>query len=160
MRDDTVAPAQAIHVSPGQMIVSSGSRVLHTVLGSCVSVCLWDPELKIGGMNHFMLPEAGSVYVASLRHGDFAMRALVSEMEALRCRRSRLSARVYGGASVLDGLASTLTLGARNVDFAIAWLEAERIPLDSAHVLGTSARRVKFELESGVSGVRLLGVRT
>lgn len=148
---------QTIHVGPGQMAVSYGPAVLHTVLGSCVSVCLWHPTLRLGGMNHFMLPEAGSPFVASLRHGDFAMAALVREMEAHGGRRSQFSARMYGGANVLDGAGDGPTLGERNVDFALAWLEAERIPLDVAHVLGTAARRVKFDLGSGLSGVRLLG---
>jgi chemotaxis protein CheD len=154
----SVPSCEKIHVGPGQMAVSSGARMLRTVLGSCVSVCLWDLKLGLGGMNHFMLPESASPFVACLRHGDVAMAALLREMTALGSRASQLSARVYGGANVLEGFANAQHLGVRNVQFALAWLDRERIVVDARHVLGNAARRVEFDLQSGVSGVRLLGV--
>jgi chemotaxis protein CheD len=153
----TLQTCVSTHVGPGQMMVSSGARILRTVLGSCVSVCLWDPNLGVGGMNHFMLPESASPFVACLRHGDVAMRVLLREMLASGSRANQLSARVYGGANVLEAFTSANHLGARNVRFALDWLESERIVVDAQHLLGTSARRVEFDLRTGSTGVRLLG---
>jgi chemotaxis protein CheD len=110
-------------------------------------------------MNHFLLPRSASAYVASLRYGDMAMAELLSGLTAHGSRTSQLSARVYGGASVLAGLSDALHLGERNVEFALDWLAEAGIAIDGRDVLGRLARRVEFDLTSGVSSVRLLGAQ-
>jgi chemotaxis protein CheD len=148
-----------VHLAPGQLSVQFGPGRLRTILGSCVSVCLWDARLGLGGMNHFLLPRSASAYVASLRYGDMAMAELVNGLTAHGSRTSQLSARVYGGASVLAGLSDALHLGERNVEFALDWLAEAGITIDGRDVLGRLARRVEFDLTSGVSSVRLLGAQ-
>src|SRR4051812_49955421 len=65
-----------LYVEPGQLLACTEPRRLRTILGSCVSVCLYDPSLRIGGMNHFMLPRAPQADVLSFRYGDRAMAGL------------------------------------------------------------------------------------
>jgi chemotaxis protein CheD len=139
--------------------VKFGPGRLRTILGSCVAVCLWDARLGLGGMNHFLLPRSASAYVTSLRYGDMAMAELVNALSALGSRPSQLSARVYGGASVLAGLSDAWQLGERNVVFAMEWLTEAGIVVEARDVLGRLARRVEFDLTSGVSSVRLLGAQ-
>ena len=89
----------ARNVQPGAWSVES-EKPLSTLLGSCVAVCLFDPALKIGGINHFMLPEMGrSKYgdVDSLLSGNFAMEALLNALLGRGARKPRLQAKAFGG---------------------------------------------------------------
>jgi chemotaxis protein CheD len=100
--------------------------VIVTVLGSCVSACMRDPVAKVGGMNHFMLPERDveGPLSASARYGAYAMEVLINQLFALGARRERLEAKVFGAARVLPGMSD---IGQRNAAFAIDYLKRESI---------------------------------
>ena len=53
---DRELQVDTVRILPGQYYAGAGHGSISTVLGSCVATCLWDPVLRIGGMNHFMLP--------------------------------------------------------------------------------------------------------
>ena len=153
------AEAQQMHyVEPGQLLVCAEPRRLRTILGSCVSVCLYDPSLRIGGMNHFMLAHSRTDGAASFRYGDVAMQGLLDRMLRLGSEPRQLCAHVYGGAKVLSAISDLLHLGQLNVEFAFTWLEQQRIQVVSSGVLGTRARRLELDVESGRCVEQLLGV--
>ena len=69
-------------IQPGAWAIET-QQPLSTLLGSCVAVCLFDPQLKIGGLNHFMLPDMGRSKhgdVVSMLSGNFAMEALLNAL--------------------------------------------------------------------------------
>jgi chemotaxis protein CheD len=155
---ETSAPATEVtYLAPGQLFAASGPVTLRTVLGSCVAVCLYDPLLGVGGMNHFLLPEATGTRDSSFRYGNVAMAGLWRELERLGAGPIGLRARVFGGARVLSGLSELMHLGKRNVDYALGWLAERRIPVVERQVLGDRARRVEFCVSDGNARVRLLG---
>ena len=82
-------PRGAVKILPGQYHAAGGEGSITTVLGSCVSTCLWDPLLRVGGMNHFMLPgdpsAAGSPWGVSARFGVYAMELLINGSEGYAC---------------------------------------------------------------------------
>lgn len=144
-------------ILPGEFYVTNDpDEVIATVLGSCVAACIWDPEAGIGGMNHFMLAaRAGSSPApdqdpASARYGIFAMEFLINTILAWGGRRSRLRVKLAGGGNVI---ASSTMIGTNNVRFARQYLEQEGLNLVSAHVEGTSARRLLFHPASGKARV-------
>lgn len=138
-------------IGPGGWAVEAG-RAISTLLGSCVAVCLWDPLMKIGGMNHFMLPRRSPAREGSdldtLLCGDFAMEALLNEMLARGVRRERLQAKAFGGGAVVAALTQS-NIGAQNVQFAREWLGREGIPLIADDFLGCWSRKVVFDPRSG-----------
>ena len=70
-----------VHVGQGEQCVSGDPEVvLSTLLGSCVAACIRDPVLKIGGMNHFLLPDGNVGDGAPARYGSYAMELLINEM--------------------------------------------------------------------------------
>lgn len=153
-------PADArsvLYVEPGQLLVSTEPNLVRTILGSCVAVCLYDPHLRQGGMNHFMLPRAPSEHEHSWRYGARAMPALVERLVRLGSEPRQLCANVFGGARVLADMPEMAHLGRGNVDFALDWLEQERITVVASSVLGTRARKVELDLASGACSQRLLG---
>lgn len=152
-RDDE----DVLYVEPGQLLVCTEPRRLRTILGSCVSVCLYEPTQRMGGMNHFLLPRSPESEGRSFRYGDAAMRGLIERLERLGCERRALCAHVFGGARVLSALSETLHLGRCNVDFALGWLQQQGVTVVGSCVLGSVARRLEFDIATGICLAQLLG---
>jgi chemotaxis protein CheD len=134
-----------------QHVDSSADVVLTTLLGSCVAACLWDAEARVGGMNHFLLPggeaEGGRESAgASMRYGVYAMELLVNGLLRKGAQRSRLQAKLFGGACMMQGLTD---IGELNAAFAERFLRAENIPLVGGSLRGSYGRRIQFWPGSG-----------
>lgn len=142
------APARerTTHVVQGQYIVSDAAgEVLSTVLGSCVATCLHDPVAGVGGMNHFLVPgDEGSD--DSVKYGVNAMELLINGLLQRGALRSRLEAKLFGGARVVRGLSD---VGEKNATFALEFIRSEGIRLVSHSLGGVKARRVKYWPASG-----------
>jgi chemotaxis protein CheD len=145
------------YVEPGRFLVSTEPCTLRTILGSCVSVCLYDPVLRMGGMNHFMLPRARSADEQSHRYGDRALTALVERLARLGSDPRRLCASVFGGAAVLSSMSEVMHLGRLNAEYALDWLAEAGIGVVASDVLGSVGRRLDFNIGSGKTSLRLLG---
>lgn len=144
-----------INILQGETKVSDDAGVvLTTVLGSCISACLYDPIAKVGGLNHFLLAEPGSgeTDVRSLqRYGVYAMEVLINAMLSMGAARHRLKARIFGGATMRQGFRD---IGGTNIEFARNFLRNERIALVGEDVGGSSARRVEFRPAVGLARCR------
>lgn len=146
---DSYFGLHAAKIGPGELYASKRNILIVTVLGSCVSACLMDPVARIGGMNHFMLPDrAGNTTLLSepARYGAHAMEMLINKLLSMGARRERLEAKVFGAGRVLSGMSD---VGARNAQFALEYLERERIPLKARDVGGENARKVYLFVETG-----------
>ena len=140
----------ARNVAPGGWAVEN-DRPIATLLGSCVAVCLYDPQLRLGGLNHFMLPSferSTNRDFDTLLCGSFAMEALYNGLLARGARKSRLQAKAFGGGTIIASLAQT-GIGERNVEFAKDWLQRESIHLVAADVLGPWSRKIVFNPQTG-----------
>ena len=129
-------------VQPGAWVVDS-EKPLSTLLGSCVAVCLFDPLLRIGGINHFMLPDMGRNKhgdVDSLLSGNFAMEALLNK----GAKKVRLQAKAFGGGTIIDTDGGSLSIGMRNANFAKEWLQREGVTLLTSDFLGPWSRKIIF----------------
>lgn len=153
---DTTLGAEVVSIVVGGCVVSRDPRVvITTTLGSCIATCLFDPVACVGGMNHFLLPDAGDDRLsASARYGSAAMEHLINRLLAITGRRDRLRAKLFGGANV-NGISNGI--GARNVAFAMDYLANEGIATTSWDVGGGSARAIRFFPTTGRSLRRLIG---
>jgi chemotaxis protein CheD len=142
----------AVKVLPGEFFVSGDDVVLSTVLGSCVSACLWDRTAGVGGMNHFMLPGAessgGDPIGLAGRYGVFAMEQLINELIKRGARKSGLEAKLFGGGQVMRNF-TTMNVGERNAKFVLEFLKTEGIRVASQDLLDVHPRRVVFFPVSG-----------
>ena len=114
---------------------------LMTILGSCVAVCLHDPQRRIGGLNHFLLPGTNSGDFTNMKYGVNAMELLINSLMKQGASRARMVAKVFGGARMTPGLTD---IGRTNADFALGFLEDEGIPILAQSTGGTSARKIRF----------------
>ena len=143
----------SVKVLPGEYAAHAEELVIATTLGSCIACCIWDRHLRVGGMNHFMLPEGNGSDGG--RFGTYAMEKLINALQKLGARRGSLEAKVFGGGQVLSGM-TTMNIGERNAKFAMDFLKTERIPVVSSDVLDIYPRKVAFLPVSGKAMVKRL----
>jgi chemotaxis protein CheD len=144
----------AVKVLPGEFFVHDEDMLVMTTLGSCIAACLWDRERRVGGMNHFLLPD-GDGGADSGRYGSYAMELLINELIKRGASRATLEAKVFGGAAVIEGMTS-LNVGERNTQFVLDYLKTERIAVVSKDVLDVYPRKVCFLPASGKAMVKRL----
>ncbi len=145
----------AVKVLPGEFFVADEDLLVMTTLGSCIAACLWDRERRVGGMNHFLLPEAGGAEGDSGRYGSYAMDLLIGEMVKRGATRSTMEAKVFGGGAVVSGM-NTINVGELNTRFVLDYLRTEGITVVSKDVLDIYPRKVCFLPASGKAMVKRL----
>jgi chemotaxis protein CheD len=144
----------AVKVLPGEYFVARDDIMVMTVLGSCISACIWDGRVRAGGMNHFMLPDGDSADGGG-RYGSYAMELLINQMLKLGARRESMQAKIFGGAQVMAGFTS-MNVGERNTRFVLDYLATEHIPVVSQDVLDIHPRKVCFFPVTGKALVKRL----
>jgi chemotaxis protein CheD len=135
------------------MFVSREPVVITTILGSCAALCLWDYRKKIGGMNHYLLPEGDEAGPNRLRYGNVANPSLLNDILALGCEIKNLQAKVFGGSSAFA--ANPLqSVGTRNAQLAEEFVRSAGIRLVAKDVSGRHGRKLIFDTQDGVTLIR------
>ena len=149
---------RARNINPGGWAVES-QRPITTLLGSCVAVCLYDPKLRLAGMNHFLLPSraksAGDDDDVILA-GDYSMEVLLNTMLGKGAQKQRLIAKAFGGGTIVTSI--LMAIGQRNAEFAQDWLDREGIPLTAKDFGGAWSRKVIFTPDGGDAFCRRLPI--
>lgn len=151
-------------ILPGEFYMTTDNIAIATTLGSCISACIWDSRIKIGGMNHFMLPatdmEAHEVnwgqrekVADATRYGNFAMEHLINTILKCGGKRANLKVKLFGGGKVLKQMSD---VGQRNIDFVFSYLAQENIVIESTDLGDVYPRKVLFEPYSGRAFVKRL----
>jgi len=130
----------------GDLVVESAPVRMSTVLGSCVSVCLFDPVRKFGGMNHYLVPRGGNTAI----HGEWSNAQLIERMRQLGSTLGNLRSKVFGGGSPLKLVNESYAVGPENVLVARRILGAHGIPIVAERVGHGAGIRLFFENWTGV----------
>ncbi len=146
---ETKEAVNSYYLHPGGLFVNNAEYVVRTVLGSCVSVCLWDPVLQVGGINHYMLALWNGEGLPSPRYGNIAIPKLIEKMLKLGCKRHNMQAKIFGGAAVIGNTSGVLNIGTRNIELAEDILKDEKIPIVGRDVDGNSGRKILFNTKTG-----------
>ncbi len=153
---DRTFQAEAVKIAPGEYFATDSPLMLVTLLGSCVSACIRDPERKIGGLNHFLLPHSiEQDKFAAARYGNFAMELLINSLLKLGARRQALVAKVFGGANVVRIMKNS-QVGSSNSEFVLDYLQSEGIKVLAADLGGLQPRRVHYFPQTGQVMLRML----
>jgi chemotaxis protein CheD len=157
---DGVHNTWAAKILPGELYVSTQGEMIATVLGSCVSACIRDRKLGIGGMNHFMLPEqnehssdvwGSNPVTQNSRYGTWAMEFLINEILKRGGRKENMEIKLFGGGQII---ASMTDIGQRNILFAYNYLANEGLTVSAADVGDVFARKVLYFPDTGAVKVR------
>ncbi len=137
-------------------MASQEDVIISTVLGSCVSVTLFDTMNHWGGMNHFLLPETDvSLRDTQLllkdetRYGVYAMEILINSLLKMGSRKINLKAKVFGGSDMFEMKEDGKGIGQMNILFALKFLENEEIPVLSSDTGGSLGRKILFFPKEG-----------
>ncbi|MFM2288725.1 MAG: putative chemoreceptor glutamine deamidase CheD 1, partial [Pseudomonadota bacterium] len=137
-------------ILPGEYFVTAHDEAITTILGSCISACIRDTAIGVGGMNHFMLPEDTSSGTSSwldpsaamsTRYGSFAMESLINDLMKQGARRERLEIKLFGGGNILTSMTD---VGARNIEFVHRWLKTEGLRVTVEDVGDVCPRRIVY----------------
>lgn len=145
-----------IYLPPGLLYATTTPGAVTTVLGSCVAVCLFDPALRAGGINHYLLPFWNGDGLASPKYANIAIPKLLEKMLELGCRRQNLRAKLFGGGAVFRQIGGLFGVGERNIQFAEQYLAEVGIPVVARDVGEGFTRKVIFRVHTGEALVRRL----
>lgn len=149
MRDSRF-PHEIASILPGEYFVSRTPMIVYTVLGSCISACIRDPIVGVGGMNHFMLPEpketAHDSWGESTRYGSFAMESLINEILKRGGIKSRLEIKLFGAGKIYEG---NIDVGARNAEWVRDFLKTEGLKAEKVDLGDVFPRKVYYFTDSG-----------
>jgi chemotaxis protein CheD len=148
---------EEVTVKMAEMEVVSGERSLKTILGSCVGVVLRDPDRKVGGLAHIMLPTRRRDDESSGKYADSAILALLDRLAGSGCRPASLQALLIGGAQMFPMSNATIaSIGDQNVQAARRVLAERRIPIVFEDTGGTAGRSVVYSNATGKVAVKTL----
>jgi len=149
-------------ILPGEYYVSMHGELISTVLGSCISACIRDVKMGIGGMNHFMLPmgcedeHAGKMHLTSAtRYGNFAMEMLINEILKAGGKRKNLEVKLFGGGRVLSNM-TKIDIGNKNINFVHEYLQEEGLDVAAEDTGDIYPRKVLFFADTGKVRVKKL----
>jgi two-component system chemotaxis response regulator CheB len=132
-----------VFILPGEYFISKQPHIISTLLGSCVAVCLYNPVLKFGGMNHYMLPTSPNKE-RSGKYGDYAIAVLLQFMERTGGLHG-LEAIISGGAAVVSGISSGTQIGQRNIEVARQTLARHNIRIIKENVGGQVGLKLHYQ---------------
>lgn len=145
---------------PGEYYVTGSGEIITTVLGSCVAACVRDKALRIGGMNHFMLPIYAHFGIwentdhnLATRYGNFAMEHLINAIMKQGGQRKNFEVKLFGGGSVLNTL---MDIGDRNIQFVKDYMRTEGLRIVSEDLAGPYPRRLVYFPATGRALVKKL----
>lgn len=143
------AELKSYYLYPGELFTHREPHLVSTVLGSCVSVCLWDPVARIGGINHYLLPFWNGEGLPTPKYGNVSIPRLVEKMIAHGCLPGRLQAKAFGGAAMWAGGDGLLAVGLRNIQLAEHQLKEMQIPIVGSDLGGSNSRKIIFNTGDG-----------
>jgi chemotaxis protein CheD len=159
---DPIRKSHAVKIYPGQYYVTRQDEMLVTTLGSCVSACIRDPRIGLGGMNHFMLPSKisddrhelnGEPWNTAARYGNLAMELLINAIMRNGGERKNLEVKLFGGAKIL---AHMKDIGCFNVDFIREYIQTEELSVLAEDLGGFCPREIRYFPATGKAQMKRL----
>lgn len=145
---------------PGEYAVAAAGSRICTLLGSCVSITLWHPKLRIGAMSHFLLAQRGSPNKGLLdaRYGEESLELMIADLARAHVFPAQCQAKIFGGGNMFPGqdLPGAMHVGRRNGEAARTLLQQHGIRVVSESLFGHGPRRIVFDVASGHVWVRFV----
>jgi chemotaxis protein CheD len=157
--DGKTAPAAIVSVPMGQWAVAQAPALIRTLLGSCVGVVLHDRQGKLGGVAHVVLPDSRGSVEHPGKYADTAVPGMIDDLERLAGRklRTRLAAKLFGGASMFQNTSGPLEIGKLNQAAVERILAGLGVPVLSRDLGGDAGRRLTFDTATGIVSVKVPG---
>jgi chemotaxis protein CheD len=150
---NTQQPVNDVFLFPGGLYFGDRHTRIRTVLGSCVSVVFWHPEIRAGGMCHFMLPSRNiPAQIKDGRYADEAIELLLQNIDTLGAPRAQYQVKLFGGGDMFGNVASgnaDISVGLKNIRAARSLIGAHGFQITHEHLGGSGHRVIRFDISSG-----------
>jgi chemotaxis protein CheD len=143
-------------ITDGQFLITTVPATIHTVLGSCVSVCLWDRKLRMAGMNHFLLPGSTASAAGNPNHGYTSIPMLIRSMINRKAQIENMEAKIFGGCNSWLRDNNLFTVGKKNIEVANLLLREAGIKITAQDTGGIYGRKIVFNTYIGKVKVHML----
>jgi chemotaxis protein CheD len=141
---------EKLFLYPGQLVVTKKAMEITTILGSCVSVCLFDPINRIAGINHFLLPVNDKYNCEIEKYGNTSMEFMMDKILSMGSNQKDIEAKVFGGSEILAGRNSNFNIGKKNIEIALNFIFDHEVKVVSKSVGGKVGRKVIFNTLTGI----------
>jgi len=142
-----IKPRKFIHA--GEIFIGVKPTEIATVLGSCVSVCLFDRSSMIGSMNHYLLPLWNGNGLQTPKFGNISIERMIESMENIGCNKINIEAKLFGGANIHTTTQESMMIGKKNVLIAKEMLKQHNIRIVAEDTGGTTGRRILMHSDTG-----------
>ena len=149
---------EKLFLYPGQLVVTKDAMEISTILGSCVSVCLFDSIRCIAGMNHFLLPVNDKNKSDIEKYGDSSLELLLEKMLIMGSSQRDIVAKVFGGGELLTYKNPSFNIGKKNIEVALGFICDHEISVISKAVGGKRGRKITFNTLTGIVRHQLYGL--
>ncbi len=149
-----------IIVHMGDLAVSKQPSAVLTImgLGSCISICSYDPIARIGGIAHVLLPKSlSNPDTLAAKSAEIAVPNLIKAMVRSGADIRRIKVATAGGAQLFKSAPSTMNIGRRNIQAVNSMLSSLGIGIVASDTGGTKGRTVKLYIGTGTFTVRCIG---
>ncbi len=150
---------EQFYIKAGEMLFRKKEAYLKTHLGSCVALCLWDEVMQTGSINHYLLPRQKDVAKDPLYFGEESNKLMIEEMINGGSKLENIRVLVVGGGSI-NADSSPFSIGAANIDVALDALEDYGIREVQKSVGGDVARKISFNVESGIVKIKEIDMKS
>jgi chemotaxis protein CheD len=150
---------ELINIGIADLKTAASPNILRTILGSCVGICIYDPEIKVGGLAHIMLPSGKKSTNNMKKYADTAIPILIDEMIKLGSDKGRLIVKLAGGATMFKHTENSIMgeIGVNNINSVKDVFSKLEIPILSEDVGGDRGRTIDFYLETGELKIKIIG---
>ncbi len=139
---------------------SAPSTIISYGLGSCIGISLYDPQTKVGGLLHIMLPDSTQARPTDnpAKFADTGLPLMLKDVLALGATKTRLVAKIAGGAQMFafQNATDIMRVGSRNAEAAKKILKSLGIKLIAEDTGGTYGRTVSIDLNDGIYKVKTI----
>jgi chemotaxis protein CheD len=141
-----IEPYKIKFLLPGELFFSKKPYKITTVLGSCISVTLYNKKYHCGGMNHYMLAKSGynkSNECLENKYGEFAIKNLIDEIKKIDNNKNNWEAKIFGGGNVVPSISNS-KIGEANAKIAVDILQENKIPIIKKYINNNFGLKIHF----------------
>lgn len=141
-----------VYLKPGELYFAEKPTLVTTVLGSCVSVIMYNNRLGMGAICHALLPTGSCLDGEKFKYVECSIRRMIERFGELGIDRNEIEVKLFGGSDILSSPSPsgrTKTIGHQNIESALAIIEAEGLNLVSSDLGGSTGRKLFFYTHTG-----------
>jgi|GEM_PF-184985 len=153
------------YLKPAEIHMTDRPSIVKTVLGSCVSVTLFNRRLKVGAICHGMLPHCKQKpeckdggCAECFKYVECSIRHMLDRFRSSGIADREIEVKLFGGADMFaTETGERETIGAQNTKTALRIIEKERLVLSKSDTGGSQGRRLFFFTHTGEVFLKRLG---